>query len=130
MSCDKYYLISIRYLQHLYKQCRAGSGQLEPPQTCARSGGSSAFQLRLPVELKFPHFLAQVWGVQAGPTQLYDCTFRQEQVADGRQELEIVDEDAEVDGNIVQQHTVLEERHRAVGVEPLERVPGGRHVTR
>ena len=61
---------------------------------------------------------------------MYYCTFGQEQVADGRQELEIIDEDAEVDGDIVQQHTVLEEGHRAVGIEPLESVPEGRHVMR
>ena len=34
-------------------------------------GGTSAFQVRLPVKLKSPHLEYKSGGVHAGPTQLY-----------------------------------------------------------
>ena len=64
-----------------------GSGQLEPSQSCAWSGGTSTFQAGVPIKLKSPPLgtlkwgdfnfacmpacKVEVWGIHAGPTQLY-----------------------------------------------------------
>ena len=53
----------------------AGSGQLEPHQTCAWSRGTSTLQAAMPGKLKY----LELWrgGSSAGPTQLYDCGWKQ-----------------------------------------------------
>ena len=54
---------------HLVSVHTAGSGQLEPSQSCAWSGGTSIFQAGVPIKLKSPHL--ELWS--GGTSTLHAC---------------------------------------------------------
>ena len=54
---------------HLVSVHTAGSGQLEPSQSCAWSGGTSTFQAGVPIKLKSPHL--ELWS--GGTSTLHAC---------------------------------------------------------
>ena len=54
---------------HLVSVHTAGSGQPEPSQSCAWSGGTSTFQADVPIKLKSPHL--ELWS--GGTSTLHAC---------------------------------------------------------